>query len=83
MTIATGPKWVDLAGKEEDKRIQIIGETAAAGRIAGVCLEKDMAEKIERYVRKITERYPTVVEISRVDGPVDGVITLKFGPRPS
>ncbi|HEX5461859.1 MAG TPA: hypothetical protein VFX20_17985 [Steroidobacteraceae bacterium] len=83
MTIATGPKWADLAGKDEDRRIQIIGETAAAGRIVGVCLEKDQAEKIARYVRKITERYPTVVELSRVDGPVENVITLRFGPRPS
>lgn len=82
MTIATGPKWADLAGKDEDRRIQIIGETAAAGRIVGVCLERE-AQKIERYVRKITERYPTVVELSRTDGPVEGVITIKFGPRPS
>lgn len=82
MTIATGPKWADLAGKDEDTRIRIIGETAAAGKIVGVCLEKDRPEKVERYVRKITERYPTVVELSRVDGPIAGVITIKFGPKP-
>lgn len=83
MTIATGPKWADLAGKDEDRRIQIIGETATAGRIVGVCLEKDLTDKVERYVRKITERYPTVVELSRTEDPVEGVITVRFGPRPS
>lgn len=83
MTIATGPKWADLAEKDEDTRIRIIGETAAAGKVVGVCLERDLPEKVARYVRKITERYPTVVELSRSDGPVEGVITIKFGPRPS
>ena len=83
MTIATGPKWADLAEKDEDTRIRIIGETAMAGKIVGVCLEKDQTEKVARYVRKVTERYPSVVELSRVEGPVAGVVTIKFGPRPS
>lgn len=75
--------FVDLHRTPEDQRIACIGEAAASGQIIGVALEKNEREKHERYIRKITERFPTVVLLDRHDGPVAGVITLRFGPRPS
>lgn len=74
---------VDLHRTPEDQRIACIGEAAAGGQIIGVALEKNEREKIARYIRKITERFPTVRYIDRSDGPVAGVVTLRFGPRPS
>lgn len=73
---------VDLFNlKAEDDRIRLIGETALAGQTVGIILEKDEPEKIERYVVKITTRYPTVVVLNRIDGPTKDTVTIKFGPR--
>ncbi len=73
----------DLHRLPEDERIRLIGEAAASGQIVGVMLEKDEPEKIERYVRKINKRFPTVTLLDRKDGPVSSVVTLRFGPKPS
>ena len=73
----------DLHRLPEDERIRLIGEAAASGQIVGVLLEKDEPEKIERYIRKIKQRFPTVTLLDRTDGPTPSVVTLRFGPKPS
>ena len=72
----------DLHRLPEDERIRLIGESAASGQIVGVMLEKDEPEKIERYVRKIKQRFPTVTLLDRTEF-TPSVVTLRFGPKPS
>lgn len=74
-------RYADLFELSEDSRIELIGKAATAGNIVGVCLEKAGTKKIERYIKKITTRYPTVTVLDRIDGPTPLVITIKFGPR--
>lgn len=70
----------DLAALSEDNRIDLVGE-AAAGAIVGVILEREDSAKIERYIAKVTGRYPRVRLIDRVDGPTSLAVTLRFGPK--
>lgn len=77
------PQYGDLFELSEDSRIEMIGKTAAAGNTVGVVLEKKETAKIERYISKVTSRYPTVVILARIDGPTPLGITIKFGPRPN
>lgn len=74
-------KYKDMYGVDENLRIDAIGKAAASGQKVGVLLERDEPEKIERYISKITTRYPTVALIKRVNGPTPLVVTLQFGPK--
>lgn len=71
--------YADLADLPEDDRIKIIGEAAQAGNVIGVALD-DEADKIARYIRKITDRFPDVRHISTDPGLVPDTVTLRFGP---
>lgn len=75
-------KFADLYELTEDERIAVIGRAATGGQSVGVCLEKDEPAKIERYIEKVTKRYPEVAVLSRIDGPVPSVVTIKFGRKP-
>jgi hypothetical protein len=74
-------KYSDLFELSEDSRIQAIGEAASTGNTVGVVLEKDELKKIERYIRKVTERYPGIVVLKRIDGPTPLLVTIKFGKK--
>lgn len=73
-------KFADLHRLQEDDRIREIGEKAAAGNLVGVLVD-DQEKKIARYIKKVTERYPTVKLIDRQPGPTRGIVTLRFGPN--
>jgi hypothetical protein len=76
-------QYADLFEMSEDSRIEMIGKAAAAGNTVGVVLEKNQPKKIERYIKKITTRYPNVSVHARIVGPTDLVVTIKFGPKPN
>lgn len=71
--------YADLHDLTEDNRIKVIGEAARKGNTIGVVLEKDEPKKIERYIKKVIERFPGIVVLKRIDGPTPGTITVKFG----
>ena len=74
--------FADLADLPEDERIGIIGHYVVDhGKVVGVCVE-DEQSKIERYVAKVRERFPTVALLAVAKGPVPKVVTIKFGPEP-
>lgn len=76
----TNPIFVDLADQAEDQRIAIIGDMVTRlGKIAAVVVA-DEPGKAERYVRKVTKRYPAAVVLKQIAGPIKGMITIKFGP---
>jgi len=69
----------DLHRLKEDERIRMIGEAAAGGGTVGVMLEKNEPGKVDRYIKKVLERYPTVCVLERIDGPTSMLVTVKFG----
>lgn len=71
--------YADLASLPEDERIRIIGEHAAAGNLVGVPIEDEPA-KVARYIRKVTERYPTVRHVDTCPGIVPNTVTIRFSP---
>jgi hypothetical protein len=75
--------FADLHEMPEDQRIDLIGLAASKGKVIGVLLERHEPAKVERYIRKVTERYPNVIVIERVNGPTAKVVTIKFGPKHS
>lgn len=80
----TGPKaLIDLARLPEDSRIALIAERVTFGEVVGVLVERGGADagKADRYIEKMTTRYPHVVLLRRTNGPTMGVITLTFGLR--
>lgn len=74
-------QYRDIHGLPEDERIEAIGSRAARGFVVGVVLERDEPEKIERYIRKVTDRFPSVTMLKRIEGPTPLVITLQFAKR--
>ena len=71
--------YSDLSNLPEDQRIKIIGEVAEAGNIIGVALEDD-AEKIARYIGKLTKRFPKVRHVSTDPGLIPGTVIVCVGP---
>jgi hypothetical protein len=76
-------KYADLFELSEDSRIEAIGKAAMTGQTVGVCLEKDEPKKVERYIRKVTTRYPDLCVLQRIDGPTPLIVTIKFGRKPN
>ena len=73
--------YADLADLPEDERIKIIGHTITVHlKTVAVCVD-DQPGKPERYIKKMTERFPGVVVIDQFKGPVPDVVTIRFGPR--
>lgn len=72
------PPFFDAHNLPEDTRIELIGQTVmklGAGRTTGVCVD-DEPGKPERYVKKLTEKFPAVKVLSQSPGPVPGVVTI-------
>lgn len=71
----------DLSNYTEDERLELIVQACLAGNRLGVIVEKDRPEKVARYIAKVTQN-PGVVLLSCTDGPVPGVVMVRFGPKP-
>lgn len=71
----------DLADLPEDQRIEIIGTYVLQhGKTVGVVVE-DSQPKIDRYVKKVRDRFPAIALIDVTKGPVDGTSLIRFGPQ--
>lgn len=71
--------YVDIADFDEDARIDIIGQVVMTKRKIGAFVVEDDA-KADRYVRKLKERYPGIVEEWRGPGPIANTVTVRMGP---
>jgi hypothetical protein len=74
------PFYVDVADQDEDRRIEIIGNTAMKERKTVAFVTDDEADKADRYVRKLQARFPGIVVIDRFRGPVAHTVSVKVGP---
>lgn len=74
-----GIPFQDMAHVEEDQRIQMIGEMVIReGKTVGVLVD-DIPAKVERYLRKIKERFPQIKVEYQGKGPTPGVVTIRLG----
>lgn len=66
---------------EENCRCTMIGCAAERGNVIGVAFETKDIDKVDRYIKKITERFPTVRVIDKTtSGLPSGVCIVRFGP---
>jgi len=73
--------FVDLHALSEDERIDMIGHAVTVhGKTVGVLID-DQPGKVERYRRKLRDRFPAAVVLDQTSGPVEGVVTIRVGPQ--
>jgi len=77
-------KFIDAAGLEEDKRIDLIGKSIMEGVpkddkpfTAGVVVEDHI--KADRYIDKLKVKFPMIRVIKKFDGPVQNTVTILLG----
>jgi hypothetical protein len=79
-----GVPYKDLGDSAEDERIRQIGEKAMREKlIVGFIVDSDGEtgfEKAERYIAKLTERFPGIRVTYRGDGPVADTKLVKVAP---
>jgi hypothetical protein len=73
--------YADLHQLSEDDRIATIGHYVTEhGKAVAVCVD-DVQAKVDRYVRKLRERFPGLVILDITKGPTAGVRTIRVGPQ--
>ena len=73
-------KFIDAAGLEEDKRIDLIGRTVMEGRRTVAFVTDADPGKADRYIRKLETRFPGIRILERFDGPVANCVSVKVAP---
>jgi len=76
----TKPFYMDLGDFEEDKRVDAIGHQAMVHKKVVEFITDSDAGKAERYISKLTDRFPGIRIIARGDGPVKDTVWVKVGP---
>lgn len=70
--------YADIADLQEDERITVIGNMAMTGKVVAFIVEDD--EKADRYLHKLREKFPKVVEVERLPNvPIKNVVSIKVG----
>ena len=71
-------EFEDVADKAEDERIALIGAEAMkrVGLEIAFITDSNPPEKVERYIRKLAERFPDVKVVKRFNGPVAGTVSV-------
>ncbi len=72
--------FADIADREEDDRIDIIGHRAIAHQeTVGFLVEAD-GKKADRYIEKLRKKFPTIRIIDKSRGPTTGTELVRVGP---
>lgn len=75
------PDYLDIADADEDSRIDLIGRSVVeSGKTVAFFTDADPG-KADRYIKKLTDRFPGLKILGRFNGPIAGVVTVKVGPR--
>lgn len=72
--------YKDIADESEDERIRQIGEKVMHERLIVAFITDDEAGKADRYIEKLTARFPGIRVIARFPGPVPETVSVKVGP---
>ena len=74
---------VDLHSMTENQRIALMAHRVMKhGEVIGFLVELDpdgKGTKGDRYIAKLTERFPTLKVMSRFNGPTAGIETITIG----
>lgn len=77
------PPFVDLHSMTEEQRIRLMAHRVMKhGEVIGFLVELDAdgkGTKGDRYIAKLSERYPTLQVMSRFNGPTAGLETITIG----
>ena len=76
------PFYADIADHDEDKRIEIIGHTVMTHRKTVAFITDADPGKCDRYIKKLTDRFPGIVILGRYAGPIAKTVSVKVGPPP-
>lgn len=73
--------FADVADMPEDDRIDLIGRfvTTRASRPVLIAVD-DEPGKAHRYIRKLTQKFPTITEWEILDGIVPNTLSIKVWP---
>lgn len=74
------PQYLDIADHDEDDQIQMIGKTAMGLKKKVGFVTDSEPGKADRYIKKLQERFPGIVVLSRGDGPVPDCVYVTVGP---
>lgn len=69
--------YKDLSELVEDERIKILGEHLMQTDRPVMITTDDVPGKLERYIEKLTARFPLVEVFEQGTGPVAGVVYFK------
>lgn len=79
--MAKKPMYVDLYSLEEDDRINQIGRVVVEQGKTAAFITDDDPGKVERYISKLTERFPGLEVIGKFPGLVPNTVLVKVGPK--
>ena len=72
--------FADLADLDEYKRIEIIGQAVMQSRAkVAVCVDA-VPGKADRYIQKLTERFPGIQIVGKHPGPAGGIDVIQVAP---
>ena len=75
------PIYEDISNKSEDDRIAEIGNAVMSQRLKVGVFVDDEPGKVDRYIKKLGERFPGIQVVFRGPMPdVAGVILIKLAP---
>lgn len=74
--------FADLADRDEDSRIKVIGDLAMTGKVVAFVVDvkgEDGFENADRYVKKLMAKYPKLHLHFKGIGPTPEMVTVKVG----
>lgn len=71
--------YADLHSLDEDKRIDLIGHTVMEHDKTVAFIVEDN-KKADRYIEKLKLKFPGIVIVGRLKGPVKGTVAVNVGP---
>jgi hypothetical protein len=74
------PVYADLGDIQEDDRIELIGRAVTDNRATVAFIVEAGSGKAERYIQKLTAKFPSVRVLGQFAGPVPNTTTVRVGP---
>ena len=72
--------FIDTHRLEEDARIDLIGRTVMASKKTACFITDADPGKADRYIRKLKKRFPGILILEVLKGPVPNTVLVKVAP---
>lgn len=73
--------YADLGDFDEDTRIDAIGRMVTEQKKTVAVVIDNEIEKSQRYIKKLTDKFPGLTVLDQTLGPVAGTMTIRVGPK--